>query len=108
MFEPGFDQAAGLRASLPGAHAALVPLASPAQPSRAFEWLCHLAAELAARTAPDAQALRERPSGAIVRFDMTPLAVSATDIRARLARGERCRYLLPDEVFGYIRLNRLY
>ncbi|MFN3737480.1 hypothetical protein [Hydrogenophaga sp.] len=49
MFEPGFDQAAGLRASLPGAHAALVPLASPAQPSRAFEWLCHLAAELAAQ-----------------------------------------------------------
>jgi nicotinate-nucleotide adenylyltransferase len=67
-----------------------------------------LAAELAARGGRDAQVLRERPSGAIVRFDMTPLAVSATDIRARLARGERCRYLLPDQVFEYIRLNRLY
>ncbi|WP_374340119.1 nicotinate-nucleotide adenylyltransferase [Methyloversatilis sp.] len=67
-----------------------------------------LATELAARTGSDARVLRERPSGAIVRFDMTPLAVSATDIRARLARGERCRYLLPDEVFEYIRLNRLY
>lgn len=49
MFEPGFDQAAGLRSDAqrlrPGP--SLMPLASPALPSRAFEWLCQLAVDLA-------------------------------------------------------------
>lgn len=49
MFEPGFDQAAGLRAEAPTGSAALVPVASPAQPARAFEWLCTLAGTLAAQ-----------------------------------------------------------
>lgn len=66
-----------------------------------------LAGELAARER-DAGALRAGPAGAIVRFDMTPLAVSATDIRARLARGASARYLLPDAVLEYIRQHRLY
>lgn len=66
-----------------------------------------LAAELAARER-DVGVLRTGPGGAIVRFDMTPLAVSATDIRARLARGASARYLLPDAVLEYIRLHRLY
>ena len=48
MFEPGFDQAAGLRSDAqrlrPGP--SLMPLASPALPSRAFEWLCQLAMDL--------------------------------------------------------------
>ncbi|WP_439517860.1 hypothetical protein [Hydrogenophaga sp.] len=46
MFEPGFDQAAGLRAEAPTVGAGLVPVASPAQPARAYEWLCTLAATL--------------------------------------------------------------
>jgi hypothetical protein len=49
MFEPGFDQAAGLRAEITSANAALVPVASTAQPARAFEWLCTLAGTLAAQ-----------------------------------------------------------
>ena len=49
MFEPGFDQAAGLRAEVPTGSAALVPVASPAQPARAYEWLCTLAGALAAQ-----------------------------------------------------------
>lgn len=48
MFEPGFDQAAGLRRdaqrSAPGP--LLLPLASPALPSHAFEWLCQIAVDL--------------------------------------------------------------
>ncbi len=49
MFEPGFDQAAGLRADPRGELGpALVPVASPAQPARAYEWLCTLAASVAA------------------------------------------------------------
>ncbi|MBU0601347.1 MAG: nicotinate-nucleotide adenylyltransferase [Gammaproteobacteria bacterium] len=67
-----------------------------------------LACELAARQRDEAQALREAPAGVIVRFDMTPLAVSATDIRARLARGASCRYLAPAAVLDYISHHRLY
>jgi len=49
MFEFGFDQAAGLRLELQAREGspALMPLASPAQPSRGFEWLCRLAMALA-------------------------------------------------------------
>lgn len=46
MFEVGHDQAAGLRSSGMGGGPALMPLASPAQPARAYEWLCTLAAHL--------------------------------------------------------------
>lgn len=49
MFEPGFDQASGLRAEVPTGSAGLVPVASPAQPARAYEWLCTLAGMLAAQ-----------------------------------------------------------
>ena len=48
MFEPGFDQAAGLRGEPPAGGAVLMPVASPAQPARAYEWLCTLAASLTA------------------------------------------------------------
>ncbi|MCW5655620.1 hypothetical protein [Hydrogenophaga sp.] len=49
MFEPGFDQAAGLRAEAASASPCLMPVASPAQPARAYEWLCTLAGELTAQ-----------------------------------------------------------
>lgn len=48
MFEPGFDQAAGLRAEPPVGGPVLMPVASPAQPARGYEWLCTLAACLTA------------------------------------------------------------
>lgn len=49
MFELGFDQAAGLRAQpRPVAGAGLMPVACPAQPARAYELLCTLAAHLTA------------------------------------------------------------
>lgn len=48
MFEPGFDQAAGLRGEPPVGGPVLVPVASPAQPARAYEWLCTLATALTA------------------------------------------------------------
>lgn len=48
MFEPGFDQAAGLRGETPEGGPVLMPVASPAQPARAYEWLCTLAASLTA------------------------------------------------------------
>jgi hypothetical protein len=48
MFEVGFDQAAGLRADPVRGGPAMMPVASPAQPARAYEMLCTLAAHLKA------------------------------------------------------------
>lgn len=39
---------------------------------------------------------------------MTPMPISASDIRARLARGEDVSAMLPPPVLGYIRDHRLY
>jgi nicotinate-nucleotide adenylyltransferase len=39
---------------------------------------------------------------------ITPLAISSTDIRKRLMRGQSVRYLLPEPVVRYIRKNKLY
>lgn len=66
-----------------------------------------LATEYQARQA-DVAALQEAPAGHIVSFAMTPLAVSATQVRSLLARGASPRYLLPDEVIAYIRRHFLY
>ncbi|HEY5763346.1 MAG TPA: nicotinate-nucleotide adenylyltransferase [Rhodocyclaceae bacterium] len=60
------------------------------------------------RHAEDPAALRESPAGCVLAVPMTPLAISATDIRARLAARRSVRYLLPPEVLDYIRSRRLY
>ena len=52
--------------------------------------------------------LREAPGGAIVPFPLTQLAISASDIRHRLAAGASVRYLLPPEVLAYIGSHALY
>jgi nicotinate-nucleotide adenylyltransferase len=39
---------------------------------------------------------------------MTPMPVSASDIRARLARGEDVAAMLPAAVLGYIKEKGLY
>lgn len=56
----------------------------------------------------DPALLHAAPAGAIVRFDMTPLAISATEIRALLHDGRSPRYLLPDSVVDYIAGHSLY
>lgn len=69
MFEVGHDQAAGLRARPTGSGPALMPVAAPAQPARAYEWLCTLAAHLTSMgrevviadgSTPEATTARER------------------------------------------------
>ncbi|MDX5363687.1 MAG: nicotinate-nucleotide adenylyltransferase [Pseudazoarcus pumilus] len=54
------------------------------------------------------EALHANPAGAVVHFDMTPLAISATEIRALLRKGRSPRYLLPDSVVDYIAAHSLY
>ena len=47
-------------------------------------------------------------AGVIERADVTQLAISATDIRRRVATGRNPRFLLPDAVRGYISDSGLY
>ena len=48
------------------------------------------------------------PQGEALRVAMPPLAISASDIRARIARGEDVSAMLPAPVLGYIREHKLY
>jgi nicotinate-nucleotide adenylyltransferase len=66
-----------------------------------------VAAELARRQSGP-EGLAATPAGHIATFAMTPLAISASDIRHRLASGRSARYLLPREVLAYIEANTLY
>jgi nicotinate-nucleotide adenylyltransferase len=61
-----------------------------------------------ARRAATLEAARAAPAGAIMTFPMTPLDISATDLRDRFARGTSARYLLPESVLAYIGAHRLY
>jgi nicotinate-nucleotide adenylyltransferase len=54
------------------------------------------------------QTLPDAPSGAIVFFQMPPVAVSATALREQLSRGECPKELLPPGVLDYIRQHHLY
>ncbi|MEC5385551.1 nicotinate-nucleotide adenylyltransferase [Uliginosibacterium sp. H3] len=64
--------------------------------------------EFAARQAPSPDALSATPAGRISHFEMTPLEISATAIRAVLAAGRSPRFLVPDGVLDYIEAQRLY
>ena len=39
---------------------------------------------------------------------MTPQAISSSDIRARIARGDDVSAMVPPAVLGYIRARKLY
>jgi nicotinate-nucleotide adenylyltransferase len=67
-----------------------------------------LAAEHKQRFRADPDALATTPGGQITSFAMTPLAVSATQVRSLLAAGRSLRYLLPQPVIDYIALHNLY
>ena len=56
----------------------------------------------------DPGAVRESPAGRIVPFDMTPLAISASQVRGLIQAGRSARYLLPDPVLDYIERHHLY
>ncbi|HWS75788.1 MAG TPA: nicotinate-nucleotide adenylyltransferase [Quisquiliibacterium sp.] len=54
------------------------------------------------------QALPDAASGAVVLFSMPAVPVSATALRAQLARGERPDGLVPSAVLDYIESRQLY
>lgn len=63
---------------------------------------------VALRVVHGAFALRQKPAGGILFQPVTQLNISATQIRALLARGQSPRYLLPDAVLDCIRDRALY
>jgi len=48
------------------------------------------------------------PAGRILEFDISPLNISSTQIRAIVAKGESPRFLVPEAVWNLIRLQGLY
>lgn len=62
------------------------------------------------RRTDDRGAVRARPAGAILPVSVVPQPISATAIRAALARGavDAVRGLLPAAVLAYIETHRLY
>ena len=94
-----FDLAHLVVAERPG-----VPLESALPPALAPEWK--------ARLISDAALLRSRRSGAIYRQRVSPQPISASAIRAAIARGgdsvAAVRGLLPDGVLAYIGRHGLY
>lgn len=60
------------------------------------------------RVAETRAQLEQAPAGRVSFQPVTPEPISATAIRAALARGEPVSGLLPEAVLGYIQENRLY
>jgi nicotinate-nucleotide adenylyltransferase len=64
--------------------------------------------KVASRRTTDANALLASPCGRVLPMAVTPLEISATEVRAVLAAGGEPRYLLPDAVLEDPRLLAPY
>ena len=84
----------------------------PGHAPRDRRWPGALSPELdracASRVTTRSAELAAAPAGRVMPFDMTPLDISATHIRALLLQGRSCRYLLRDTVLDYIETHSLY
>lgn len=67
-----------------------------------------LAQEFMQRKIENSIDLQATPAGRIFPFVLTPLAISATQLRTNLREHRSVRYLLPDSVLEYIRNHQLY
>ncbi len=56
----------------------------------------------------DINLIHTRESGVILLRPLTPLEISASDIRKQIAMGRNPRYLLPNAVFNYLKQQRIY
>jgi len=66
------------------------------RPGHAVAWAEELAATVAPRRVESAPALRNTPAGHVFELAVTPLEISASQVRALLAGGREPRWLLPD------------
>jgi nicotinate-nucleotide adenylyltransferase len=60
------------------------------------------------RLKPNSIAIHESLGGHIILHPVTPLEISATDIRKQIATNRNPRYLLPDNVYEYIQKHGVY
>lgn len=60
------------------------------------------------RLKSDPATLQTQLAGNIVLHPVTPLEISATDIRRQISAGRNPRYLLPDSVYHYIQQHGVY
>lgn len=60
------------------------------------------------RLTPNPAVIHESLAGHVVLHPVTPLEISATDIRKQIAMGRDPRYLLPDSVYKYIQQHGVY
>jgi len=58
-----------------------------------------LRTKIASRRCADAASLRDAPSGRVLPIAVTPLEISASQVRALLASGREPRWLVPDALF---------
>ncbi len=70
--------------------------------------LCPVLARFAEQHKVDSPEQLPGAAGGLLFHELTPLAISATQVRESILRGESPRYLLPDAVWHYIQENRLY
>lgn len=64
---------------------------------------------LAGREVATPEEMMRRPSGHLLRLSLpSRMAISATEVRRRLACGASVRYLLPEAVEAYVLAHRLY
>lgn len=63
---------------------------------------------LAERLQTDTELIHTQEAGVILLRPITPLEISASDIRKQIAMGRNPRYLLPDAVLNYLEQQRIY
>ncbi|MCW8886307.1 MAG: nicotinate-nucleotide adenylyltransferase [Motiliproteus sp.] len=56
----------------------------------------------------DIDLIRKRPCGHVLLYQLTPLGISATQVRDLVGANQSPRYLIPDPVWNYIREQGLY
>lgn len=59
-----------------------------------------LRTKIASRRCSDARAIHESPAGRVLPIAVTPLEISASQVRALLAAGREPRWLVPDALFA--------
>jgi nicotinate-nucleotide adenylyltransferase len=59
-----------------------------------------LRTKIASRRCADAASLRESACGRVLSIAVTPLEISASQVRALLAAGREPRWLIPDALFA--------
>jgi nicotinate-nucleotide adenylyltransferase len=78
----------------------LAHIAVLTRPGHAAAWSVELSAKASPRRAEDARRLRETPAGSVLELPVTPLEISASQIRSLLAAGRQPRWLLPEALLA--------